>query len=97
MYLLPSGNSKYKDIPFVPKSYKIVRSRDAVPGTFTSLGVKVGKKRFKLKAGTLDIKKFDLTGVAGSFAIKAESKGETIDVSGAFDYPCTDSGHRRKK
>jgi len=97
IFLMPAQGAKYKDVPFTPKSYRIASSRTAKPGDFVLLPIKVGKQRFKVQGGTLDIKKFDLTGIAGSFSLKAEKKGEAIDVTGAFDFPCTGGGSRCKR
>lgn len=86
---LPTKGSKYKDIPFKPGTYKI----GTAPGAFASWGTKVAKQGLYGKGeGTLVIKKFDLTGVAGTFSFKAKrigGKDEWINVEGAFDFPCT--------
>lgn len=95
--LLPAAKSKYKDVPFAPKSYKLADSNLAVPGQFTLATVKVGKNYYGVKQGSLDIKKFDQTGIAGTFSLKAEKMGKVIDVSGAFDFPCTGNGSKCKQ
>jgi hypothetical protein len=51
---------------------------------------------YKVKTGSLDIKKFDLTGIAGTFSLKADKKGQEINLPDAFDFPCIGGGSRCK-
>jgi hypothetical protein len=40
--------------------------------------------------GTLEIKKFDVTGIAGTFEFSAQShEQKSVSVKGSFDYACS--------
>ncbi|MBA3465404.1 MAG: hypothetical protein H0T46_36065 [Deltaproteobacteria bacterium] len=68
---LPAGGTKYADVPFGPKKYKIVASSsDAAPGAMQTL-VTFEKDKGVWGVdgvGELDVVKFDKTGIAGTFA-----------------------------
>jgi hypothetical protein len=95
----PNTASTYKDVPFAPKSYKIGTGARA-PGQFGVVTLMVGKHPFRASEGTLDITKFDLEGIAGTFTFKANAipkePGKTIEVVGTFNFPCTGAGGRCK-
>ena len=98
IFLNPSSSSKYQDVPLGPKSYKVVDSwgNKATPGQFTVMSIRIKNAQYRVEEGTLDIKKFDHEGVAGTFSIKAAGRGDDrdkkINVVGAFDFPCTGAG-----
>ena len=88
----PGNDSKYADVPFKPGKYPIVNKAKAgeisvmvnlrPPGKHQSFSVS--------EPGTLDITKFDLTGLTGTFTFKGKSFDgkQAIEVKGSFDYPC---------
>ena len=88
----PGKDSKYADVPFKPGKYSI--TSDAKAGEITAM-VNLrppGKHQsFRLsEPGTLDITKFDLTGLTGTFTFKAKSFDgkQAVEIKGSFDYPC---------
>lgn len=97
--LSPSGTSKYADVPFEPGSYKIagggILGGSDVPAEFGVL-LSVGTGSFSVTdaGGTLDITKFDNSGIAGTFSFPAEEifaedgTAQKITVEGSFDYEC---------
>lgn len=93
--LLPSGASTYDDIPFEPGTYDIpAAGAELAPGTFTVL-MTTEDTAYRVKnAGTLELTKFDESGVAGEFSFVAEeflAEGEPaeISVTGRFDFTCS--------
>jgi hypothetical protein len=92
----PGKDSKYADVPFKPGKYPI--TSDAKAGEISAM-INLrppGKHQsFRLsEPGTLDITKFDLTGITGTFTFKAKSFDgkQAIEVKGSFDYPCVGAG-----
>lgn len=93
--LMPGGNSKYADVPFAPKKYALVPTQSAKAGDFVTMFgfTPPGGTRSSYSVtepGSLDITKFDKTGIAGTFHFVAKSfKGDkTVTVDGKFDYGC---------
>jgi hypothetical protein len=91
--LMPSGGSHYADVPFGPKKYAI--SPDPKAGEFTLMFGLIGAdgKRTSYRPsapGTLELTKFDKTGIAGTFHFVAQTfgKDKTVTVDGTFDYSC---------
>jgi hypothetical protein len=88
----PGKDSKYADVPMKPGKYVV--THDAKAGQFgamVNLRPPSGHQSFSIsEPGTLDITKFDLTGIAGTFAFKGTSFDgkHAIDVQGSFDFPC---------
>lgn len=88
----PHNTSKYADVPMKPGKYAIASPAKA--GEFNALinlRPPGGHDSFTVsEPGTLDITKFDLTGITGTFALKAKSLDgkKSIEVHGSFDYPC---------
>lgn len=82
----PSNGSKYADIPFGPKKYKL---QGEGPGSFHILGGIDGKS-FRTEKGTLDVTRFDDTGIAATFEFDAGFIGsdDRVKVSGTIDFPC---------
>jgi hypothetical protein len=73
--LLPSGSSKYADVPFKPGQYTIPKGGllggADKPGEFSVL-VSLGKDAYQVSEdGKLNITKFDKTGIAGSFSFRS--------------------------
>ena len=90
----PTGGSRYADVPFGPKKYAIV-GKDAKAGDFSVMfgftGADGKRASFSVsEPGTLDIAKFDKSGIAGTFHFVAKNyKGDkTVTVDGKFDYLC---------
>jgi hypothetical protein len=88
----PGKDSKYADVPFKPGKYAITVKPKAgeistminlrPPGAHASLEVS--------EPGTLDITKFDATGITGTFTMKAKTFDgkKAVEIKGSFDYPC---------
>ena len=98
----PGGKSHYADVPFAPKKYAIApTSAASKPGDMgVMLGLHHGKDHQSFLVsdpGTLDITKFDATGIAGTFhfAAKEMRSGKKVVVDGKFDYGCV-GGHKCK-
>jgi len=96
--LLPSGDSKYKDLPFKKAGeYPIPAGGPlggaAKPGEFNVL-VTIDDNPYQVtQAGSLKISKFDETGIAGTFQFGvqeafSEGTAKKAQVSGQFSYPC---------
>lgn len=87
------------DYPFGPKTYAIaaggVLGTGAKPGEVSVL-VNIAKDAYKSNGGSFDVKKFDKTGLAGTFTLQAEEAFATgapkkVTIEGAFDLACTGS------
>jgi hypothetical protein len=87
--LAPTAKSHYKDVPYAAKSYRI-GGDDAAPGEFTAtFGLTDPQTYYHKPEGTLEVTKFDSTGLAGTFNFAATSReGKSVKVSGTLDYPC---------
>jgi hypothetical protein len=89
----PSKDSKYADLPFKAGKYPVAAAGTAKAGELgvtVSLRPPTGHKSFEVsEPGAMDITKFDATGIAGTFTLKAKSRdGKAIEIKGSFDYPC---------
>jgi len=104
--LFPGVRSGYGDIPFGPKSYTIASGGlfggGAKAGEFTAL-VTLGDDLYGLdEPGELKVTKFDKSGVAGTFSLKAGERftfgasPKKVTLQGTFDFPC-DGGSVCKK
>jgi len=105
--LMPSGDSKYADVPFKPGQYTVASGGllggAEKPGDFSVL-FGLGEDSYRVtQDGKLNITKFDKTGIAGTFNFTAEqgfvdqgAKAKKISVSGQFDFPCTGGGNCKK-
>jgi hypothetical protein len=95
--LAPVEGSHYADVPYAPKKYRIASSSPQ-PGEFaaTFVMVQAGQRQAFVAGdgGSLDIAKFDKTGIAGTFHFTAKSAGgdRSITVDGSFTYGCM-GGH----
>jgi hypothetical protein len=99
--LLPGGNAKYADVPFAPKRYVIGAGgplgAGAKTGEFAVLMTLQGVTYQVEEAGTLNITKFDASGIAGTFSFKAAEfqfgnaggAAKKVTVDARFDYKCT--------
>jgi hypothetical protein len=89
------NRAKYADVPFGPGKYQL-NERDPKPNDFWS-PLSIDGTSYQLPAGmtgTLEITKFDASGIAGTF----ERPGEAVDtatnavkkvtVKGKFDFTC---------
>jgi len=95
----PSMGSKYADVPFGPKKYKIAAPKGEQPGLMTTLTTFEGDTGVWVVdgEGELDVSKFDKTGIAGSFSYGlAEAtfgdKSKTprkVKVTGKFAFKCS--------
>jgi hypothetical protein len=92
---VPANGSKYKDVPYGPKKYKVARGFKSKPGEMGAL-IMVKKEGWAASEGELDITKFDKSGVAGTFLVKAAPMGKKdapgILIKGKFSYPCHTPG-----
>jgi hypothetical protein len=96
--LLPGNESRYADVPFGPKTYTIAKGGifggGAGKGEFSALfSLKDGVWALD-EPGTLEITRFDKSGIAGRFSFKASERfaGGTpkkVAVQGTFNFPCT--------
>jgi len=88
----PGKNSKYADIPFKPGKYPLTGDAKAGEvGGLINLRPPGKHQSFRIsEPGELDLTKFDLTGMTGTFTFKAKSFDgkQAIEVKGSFDYPC---------
>ena len=89
----PGNGSKYADVPFKPGKYSITgKAKAGEIGVMVNLRPPGKHQSFSVsEPGTLDISKFDLTGLTGTFSFKAKSfdDKQTVEIKGSFDYPCT--------
>ncbi|HET9987585.1 MAG TPA: hypothetical protein VFQ65_03680 [Kofleriaceae bacterium] len=88
----PGKASKYADIPFKPGKYPIASDAKAGEiGAMIMLRPPGKHNSFKVsEPGTLELTKFDATGITGTFTIKAKSHDDkqAVEIKGSFDYPC---------
>lgn len=97
--LIPSAGSKYADVPFGPKKYKIASTDEKAPGVIQTLATFEGVHGVwgVDGAGELDVTKFDKTGIAGSFAYNlierqyGTPKGppRKVKITGTFAFKCS--------
>jgi hypothetical protein len=86
------AESHYKDVPYAPGKY-VLSSGARKPGQF-SVMFGVDHDFFSAGEGTLDITKFDSSGIAGTFEFPAENtdfktkEKKKVMVKGKFDYAC---------
>jgi hypothetical protein len=92
--LMTSSKSGSKYVPLGPKSYPVAGGGMGLgevggPGEF-AVQLAINKEPYIASGGSVEIKKFDMAGVSGSFSLQAKSRaGKQIEVKGTFDYPCT--------
>jgi hypothetical protein len=99
VFLRPAPKSIYQDVPRKARSYKVVEEGKATPGQFVASSVKVGKDYYQVTGGKIDLAKFNMEGVTGTFSLKAvpfpsADQGKTINLEGTFNFPCTGVGSR---
>lgn len=97
---LPKADA-HSDFPFGPKTYTIPPGgplgRSANNGEITVL-ILINNEPYSSKGGTLEVKKFDKSGISGSFTIDvaetftASGAAKTGTIVGTFNMPCTGSG-----
>ena len=98
--LIPSGDSKYADIPFGPKKYKIAAPKtDKAPGVFQTMVTFEGVHGVWAVdgIGELDVTKFDKSGIAGTFNYNVieeqfgTPKGppRKAKITGSFAFKCS--------
>lgn len=78
---------KETDFPMAPGKYDI-DSNDTHKLGF--LGGDADKKSYRVKSGSLEVKKFDATGIAGTFDLSLEQMGapdKVVHLTGGFDMP----------
>ena len=105
--VLPSNESKYRDVPYGPKKYAIaaggILGGDPKTGEFGVL-LTIGGRSFAVsEAGELNITKWDGSGIAGAFTFAAKEPellargtAKAVSVAGAFSYKCTGQRKCRK-
>lgn len=94
--ILPTDKNTRKTIPFKPGTYKLV-PRSAKANEFRVM-LRADDVTYSLSApGELVIKKFDASGISGTFSFPAKSNplgskpgttAHTVTVTGTFDFPC---------
>lgn len=88
----PGKDSKYADVPFKPGKYPITsKAKAGEIGAMVNLRPPGKHQSYSIsEPGTLDITKFDLTGLSGTFTFKGKSFDgkQAIEIKGSFDYPC---------
>ncbi len=100
--LSPTNGSRYEDVPFEPATYRLASNHTAKPGDFRAmLSIEPGGKRAGfsvIDGGTVELTRFDDTGIAGTFAFDAVSYSgdKKVKVTGRFDYGCG-AGSRCKR
>jgi hypothetical protein len=93
LQLAPAPGSRYADVPYAPKKYRIAATAPQ-PGDFAATFVlaQAGQRQAWAAAdgGTVDITRFDKSGIAGTFHFTAKSAAgdHSITVDGSFDYGC---------
>lgn len=89
---MPASGSKYADVPFGPKTYKLRPSMEAKPGDMTLMFGLDQAGFYQLDGeGTFDVTKFDTTSLAGTFAFKVKDGDKQLDVTGEFELRCDGS------
>jgi hypothetical protein len=91
--IVSSAASKYGDVPFKTGSYKLGTGtmKSAPAGDFVVARLRSATTPYTgVKPGTLNLTKFDATGVAGSFSFGAQSVSTKTPakIEGTFDLPC---------
>lgn len=91
----PAKDTKYKDVPMKPGSYKFAPTMKAKPGDMTVLSnIKVDKGLWAAQDGKLDITAWDKKHIAGAFEIQIAKRdfgggpGKKATLKGSFDFPC---------
>ena len=90
--LSPSGDARYKDVPFGPGKYAI--NKKPASNEFGAMLLIDHKSYQVTDPGTLEISKFDPGGITGTFQFAAERTDFTtketkkITVKGKLDLPC---------
>jgi hypothetical protein len=88
----PGKDSKYADVPYKPGKYVLTSHPKA--GEFDAMvNMRPPGKHHSFnisEPGSVDITKFDPTGITGTFTFKAKTFDgkQAIEVKGSFDYPC---------
>ncbi|MEO8062977.1 MAG: hypothetical protein ABI821_09520 [Pseudomonadota bacterium] len=90
---LAAFSSKEKDIPLKPGTYQIVGKSGAEvkPGEVLAGALTFNKGMYDATNGTLELEKFDMEGVKGSFTIngrEALTGAKPIMIEGTFAMPC---------
>ena len=85
--------SRAADIPFDGGEYPVVgKSQGEVkPGQFLAAPVMFGERMFEVTRGTLNVDRFDSSGVRGRFRLEGTESGEggeAFELEGSFDIPC---------
>jgi hypothetical protein len=95
--LLPSSGTKYADLPFGPKKYKIVASGKTPGAIQTMVNFEKDKGVWGVDGeGELDITKFDKTGIGGTFAFNMIERQygtptappRKAKITGSFAFKC---------
>jgi hypothetical protein len=84
----PGSAMKYADLPFGPGTYTLGVSESKIGG---SVRLDAGElTSLEIEAGTLEITRFDGSGIAGRFVVHAIDPyaSSTVDVTGSFSFPC---------
>lgn len=98
---LPNAEA-HSDFPFGPKTYRIppagVLGGSAGAGEVSVL-IAINDESYKSNGGTFEVKKFDKSGIAGTFSLEIEEAfatgtPKTGTVRGTFDMPCTGGNTR---
>jgi hypothetical protein len=90
---LSAFNSGEQTIPMDAGEYPIVGKveGEVPPGQFQAGPILAGERRLEPTSGTLQIDRFDTSGVRGAFRIQGTvegTDGEEFNLEGSFDIPC---------
>ena len=100
--LSPTNGSRYEDVPYKPATYRLASGHTAKPGDFRAMiSIEPGGKHegfSVVDGGTVELTRFDDTGIAGTFAFDATSYSgdKKVKVTGRFDYGCGAGSHCKR-
>ena len=89
---LTAHGASEQQVPFGPGSYPVIGrfGGQTLPGAFVAMIV-FGEGLIDATGGTVNIERFDLEGVAGSFKVDAKDAAggdRVFSLEGTFDMPC---------
>jgi hypothetical protein len=88
---LSAITSTEKEVPFDGGEYTVVSQGQVQPGQFLAAPVMFGQRMFEVTRGTLNVDRFDSSGVRGRFRLEGtetSGDGAEFELEGSFDIPC---------
>jgi hypothetical protein len=88
---LAAITSTEKEVPMDGGEYTIVGNGQVQPGQFLAAPVMFGQRMFEVTRGTLNVDRFDSSGVRGRFRLEGtetSGDGAEVELEGSFDIPC---------